>query len=147
MKLLRYGPPGAEKPGLLDATGTLRDLSAHVDDIAGDTLAPDHLARLAALDPATLPAVDGTPRLGPPVGRIGKPAEIAALTSLVRFIALECCQNYPFEHSVWSAVKICLSKGRRRHVTCCTLSLKIYKSHFLLGSNSKSIANKQSILS
>ena len=72
MKLLRYGPPGAEKPGLLDATGTLRDLSAHVGDIAGDALSPDGLARLAALDPATLPVVDGTPRLGPPVGRIGK---------------------------------------------------------------------------
>jgi len=72
MKLLRYGPHGAEKPGLLDASGQLRDLSAVVADIAGDTLTPEGLQRLRALDPATLPAVPGTPRIGPCVGRVGK---------------------------------------------------------------------------
>ena len=72
MKLLRFGPPGQERPGLLDSTGTLRDLSAHVDDIDGAALAPATLARLKALDPATLPAVAGSPRLGPCVGAIGK---------------------------------------------------------------------------
>lgn len=72
MKLLRYGPKGHEKPGMLDASGTLRDLSAVVDDIAGDTLTPAGLARLAALDPATLPAVPVSPRIGPCVGRVGK---------------------------------------------------------------------------
>lgn len=72
MKLLRYGPPGREKPGLLDAAGTLRDLSAHVADIDGAALQPATLARLRALDPATLPAVEGQPRLGACVGRIGK---------------------------------------------------------------------------
>ena len=72
MKLLRYGPPGREKPGLLDAAGTLRDLSAHIADIDGSMLDTASLDRLRALDPATLPAVEGQPRLGPCVGRIGK---------------------------------------------------------------------------
>lgn len=64
MKLLRYGPKGQEKPGLLDASGTIRDLSALVPDINGDTLAPGALKKLASVDPATLPAVSGNPRLG-----------------------------------------------------------------------------------
>ena len=72
MKLLRYGPVGAEKPGMLDADGRIRDLSAHVDDIAGEVLTPQGLAALAALDVAALPVVDGEPRLGACVGRIGK---------------------------------------------------------------------------
>ncbi len=65
MKLLRYGPKGQEKPGLLDSAGTIRDLSGVVADINGETLAPGVLAKLKALDPATLPAVPGNPRLGP----------------------------------------------------------------------------------
>lgn len=72
MKLLRYGEPGAERPGMLDADGTIRDLSGVVDDIAGEVLGAEGLARLAALDPASLPAVSGSPRIGPCVGRIGK---------------------------------------------------------------------------
>jgi len=67
MKLLRYGPPGQEKPGMLDASGTMRDLSGVIPDLAGEVLSPAGLARLAALDPASLPAVQGSPRLGPPV--------------------------------------------------------------------------------
>jgi len=72
MKLLRFGPLGQEKPGLLDGEGRIRDLSAHVDDIAGDTLTPDGLARIAALDAAALPLAEGEPRLGACVGRVGK---------------------------------------------------------------------------
>jgi 2,4-diketo-3-deoxy-L-fuconate hydrolase len=76
MKLLRYGAPGAEKPGLLDADGRVRDLSAVVPDIAGRTLLPEGLAALRNLDVASLPVVDGVPqqdlRLGPCVGGIGK---------------------------------------------------------------------------
>ena len=72
MKLLRYGPVGQEKPGVLDAAGNLRDLSGVVDDIAGDVLSPAGLAKLKALDPASLPLVAGTPRIGPCVGRVGK---------------------------------------------------------------------------
>lgn len=72
MKLLRYGAPGHEKPGLLDADGHLRDLSQHVADIGGATLLPENLKRLRALDPKSLPRVDGNPRLGPCVGNVGK---------------------------------------------------------------------------
>ncbi len=72
MKLLRYGPQGQEKPGLLDAQGRLRDLSGQVADLAGEVLGADSLARLRQLDPNTLPLVDGSPRLGPCVGRVGK---------------------------------------------------------------------------
>ncbi|KAB2892681.1 MAG: fumarylacetoacetate hydrolase family protein [Burkholderiaceae bacterium] len=72
MKLLRYGPPGQERPGLLDAQGRIRDLGQQVPDITGDHLDPQTLQRLSALDPEALPLVDGAPRLGPPVGRIGK---------------------------------------------------------------------------
>jgi 2-keto-4-pentenoate hydratase/2-oxohepta-3-ene-1,7-dioic acid hydratase in catechol pathway len=70
MKLLRYGPQGQEKPGLLDANGAIRDLSGQVADLAGATLAD--LDRLKSIDPATLPLVPGTPRLGPCVGGTGK---------------------------------------------------------------------------
>jgi 2-keto-4-pentenoate hydratase/2-oxohepta-3-ene-1,7-dioic acid hydratase in catechol pathway len=72
MKLLRYGAPGHERPAMLDAQGGLRDLSSHVADIAGDTLLPETLARLAAIDPATLPRIEGEPRIGACVGRVGK---------------------------------------------------------------------------
>ena len=72
VKLVRYGPAGQEKPGLVDADGGIRDLSGEVDDIAGDFLLPESMARLEALDPASLPRVDGSPRLGPPVAGVGK---------------------------------------------------------------------------
>jgi 2-keto-4-pentenoate hydratase/2-oxohepta-3-ene-1,7-dioic acid hydratase in catechol pathway len=72
MKLLRYGPSGQEKPGMLDAKGQLRDLSAVVRDIDGAALAPSSLEKLRALDPASLPAVAGSPRLGPCVGNVSK---------------------------------------------------------------------------
>jgi ureidoglycolate lyase len=72
MKLVRYGTPGHEKPGLIDAAGAVRDLSGHVGDIAGATLTPDGLAAIAALDPAMLPLVEGPGRFGPCVGHVGK---------------------------------------------------------------------------
>jgi 2-keto-4-pentenoate hydratase/2-oxohepta-3-ene-1,7-dioic acid hydratase in catechol pathway len=72
MKLLRYGPPGREKPGLLDPTGTIRDLSSVIADVGGDALLPESLAKLRQLDPKTLPAVDGSPRIGPCVAGVGK---------------------------------------------------------------------------
>jgi 2-keto-4-pentenoate hydratase/2-oxohepta-3-ene-1,7-dioic acid hydratase in catechol pathway len=72
MKLLRHGEPGRERPGLVDETGQLRDLSGVVRDIGGDTLLPQNLERLRALDPKTLPPVEGTPRIGPCVGGVGK---------------------------------------------------------------------------
>ena len=69
MKLVRYGAPGAEKPGVLDADGKLRDLSDIVSDIDGTTLSPAGLAKIAGADPATLPLVRSTPRIGPCVAR------------------------------------------------------------------------------
>jgi 2,4-diketo-3-deoxy-L-fuconate hydrolase len=66
MKLLRYGPAGQEKPGLLDADGAIRDLSGHVADIGPAELSPEGLARLAAIDPASLPKVEGPVRCGVP---------------------------------------------------------------------------------
>jgi 2,4-didehydro-3-deoxy-L-rhamnonate hydrolase len=72
MKLARHGPAGQERPALVDRDGRLRDLSGHVEDICGDTISPDKLASLAALDPASLPLVEGKPRIGPCVGSVGK---------------------------------------------------------------------------
>jgi 2-keto-4-pentenoate hydratase/2-oxohepta-3-ene-1,7-dioic acid hydratase in catechol pathway len=72
MKLLRYGPAGQEKPGLLDRDGRIRDLSGVVRDITGETLAPASLDRLRQLDPVSLPLVSGSPRIGPCVGNISK---------------------------------------------------------------------------
>ncbi|MFM0736901.1 ureidoglycolate lyase [Paraburkholderia xenovorans] len=72
MKLLRYGPKGQEKPGLLDAQGKIRDLSKIVPDIDGAVLSDESLAKLRAVDPASLPVVEGNPRIGPCVAKIGK---------------------------------------------------------------------------
>lgn len=75
MKLVRYGAAGSEKPGLIDQDGKLRDLSGQIPDLADDAFSPASLAKLAALDPATLPSVEGSPRLGSPIG--GKPKFLA----------------------------------------------------------------------
>jgi ureidoglycolate lyase len=72
MKLLRYGPEGFEKPGLLDAGGGIRDVSAHISDISGVSLGDNTLAKLKGIDPNSLPLVEGIPRLGPCVGHVGK---------------------------------------------------------------------------
>ena len=72
MKLLRYGPSGSERPGVVDGDGRIRDLSAKVPDIGGHVLLPETLAMLAALDVASLPLVGGSPRLGPCVVGTGK---------------------------------------------------------------------------
>jgi len=72
MKLLRHGPRGQEKPGILAADGTIRDLSAHVSDIGGDVISDAGLAKLAAIDTASLPVVDASTRLGTCVAGTGK---------------------------------------------------------------------------
>ncbi|MCZ6584567.1 MAG: hypothetical protein O6930_00975, partial [Gammaproteobacteria bacterium] len=86
LKLVRYGELGAERPGLIDASGTLRDLSGYIDDITPNTLSPEGLARLAAIDSATLPEVDGDPRLGVPLTGI---RQIPALARNFRAHAIE----------------------------------------------------------
>jgi ureidoglycolate lyase len=72
VKLLRYGPKGREKPGILDRDGKIRDLSAHVPDVAGTALLADSLKKLAAIDTSSLPLATGDLRIGPCVGKIGK---------------------------------------------------------------------------
>jgi ureidoglycolate lyase/2,4-diketo-3-deoxy-L-fuconate hydrolase len=94
MKLLRYGPSGQEKPGMLDASGRIRDLSGVVKDIDGAALGPESLARLKALDPASLPLVGGSPRIGPCVGNVGK---IVAIGLNYRLHAQEAGMPIPNE--------------------------------------------------
>lgn len=72
MKLVRFGDFGQEKPGILDAEGKIRDLSGTIGDIAGDVLSPEGLQRLRDIDPQSLPAVAGSPRLGAPIGGVSK---------------------------------------------------------------------------
>ena len=72
MKLLRYGPKGQEKPGLLDGDGRIRDLSGVIPDLTPEHLSPDGLARLAAIDTGSLPLVEGAPRRGVPVAGVRK---------------------------------------------------------------------------
>ena len=72
MKLVRYGEVNAEKPGLIDPGGTLRDLSDHISDIDGSMLGIATLDRLSELTPENLPVVKGAPRLGACVGSVGK---------------------------------------------------------------------------
>jgi 2-keto-4-pentenoate hydratase/2-oxohepta-3-ene-1,7-dioic acid hydratase in catechol pathway len=72
MKLLRYGQPGSERPGLLDNAGNIRDLSGHVDDLSGGMLDPSFLQELTELNPESLQIVQGNPRIGPCVAGIGK---------------------------------------------------------------------------
>ena len=71
MKLVRYGKPGKEKPGLIDADGKIRDISHLVPDLTGATIGPKHLAKIAKAKPAKLPLVRGTPRIGACVGDVG----------------------------------------------------------------------------
>ena len=72
MKLLRYGPAGQERPGMLDDQGRLRDLSGQIPDLQGEVLNPERLRTLASLPAQSLPLVEGSPRLGVPVTGIGK---------------------------------------------------------------------------
>ncbi|MBU9696491.1 fumarylacetoacetate hydrolase family protein [Rhodobacteraceae bacterium HSP-20] len=72
MKLLRVGEPGAEVPAIVDGTGKIRSLAGIVPDIAGATLSPEGLAKLRAVDPATLPEIPAETRIGPCVGTVGK---------------------------------------------------------------------------
>jgi 2-keto-4-pentenoate hydratase/2-oxohepta-3-ene-1,7-dioic acid hydratase in catechol pathway len=94
MKLLRYGPAGQEKPGLLDRDGKIRDLSSAVRDIDGEALAPASLDRLRRLDPTSLPLVAGAPRLGPCVGAVSK---IVAIGLNYRLHAQEAGAAIPTE--------------------------------------------------
>jgi 2-keto-4-pentenoate hydratase/2-oxohepta-3-ene-1,7-dioic acid hydratase in catechol pathway len=113
MKLLRYGPRGNERPGILDANGQIRSLEGIVDDIAGDTLSTASLDKLASLNLEKLPLVEAGVRIGPCVGRVGKfiaiglnYSEHAAETNAkvpdepVMFMKATSCINGPYDDIV-----------------------------------------------
>ncbi|MGH7038862.1 MAG: fumarylacetoacetate hydrolase family protein [Stellaceae bacterium] len=106
MKLLRYGPAGQEKPGLLDRDGKIRDLSGTVRDIDGEALAPAALDRLRRLDPLSLPLVPGNPRLGPCVGHVPK---LVAIGLNYRDHAAETGAAIPKEPIIFMKATSCIS--------------------------------------
>ena len=106
MKLVRYGPAGREKPGMIDAEGRLRDLSRKVKDIDGEALAPASLAKLAKLDPAKLPLVKGRPRLGPCVAT---PPKFVAIGLNYSDHANEAGMPIPKEPIIFMKATTCLS--------------------------------------
>ncbi len=106
MKLLRYGPKGEERPGLLDAAGRIRDLSDRLPDITPETLSSDRLARLSSMDPEEFPAVSGSPRLGAPVNGVGK---IVAIGLNYADHAAEAGMDLPEEPIIFSKAITSLS--------------------------------------
>jgi 2-keto-4-pentenoate hydratase/2-oxohepta-3-ene-1,7-dioic acid hydratase in catechol pathway len=105
MKLVRFGPAGREKPGLIDAGGALRDLSAVVPDIGPDQLGDAALARLRKFDPGRLRAVRGSPRFGPPVAGVGK---FIAIGLNYRDHAIEAGAPIPKEPVVFMKATTCI---------------------------------------
>ena len=106
MKIVRYGPKGREKPGLIDASGTLRDLSGHVADIGWNELSAAGQKRLRALNPATLPAVRGKPRFGVPFTGISK---IVGIGLNYRAHALEANMPIPAEPVMFMKATTCIT--------------------------------------
>jgi 2-keto-4-pentenoate hydratase/2-oxohepta-3-ene-1,7-dioic acid hydratase in catechol pathway len=105
MKLIRFGPPGQEKPGLIDAAGDVRDLSGHVADITGDVLAPESLSRLATIPPSILPRVEAPVRYGPPVAGV---RQFIAIGLNYSDHAAETGQAVPSEPVVFTKAVSCL---------------------------------------
>lgn len=105
MKLVRYGEMGSEKPGLLDAKGNIRDLSAHVHDIDGSSLDPAKLKELGKIDPENLPVVKGPVRIGCPVGKVGK---YIAIGLNYRDHAIEAGMDIPTEPQMFLKATSCL---------------------------------------
>jgi len=106
MKLLRYGQPGQEKPGLLDADGKIRDLSVLVGEISADCLSPQKLRALGGIDPKSLPVVEGSPRLGVPYVGIGK---FVAVGLNFSDHAKETNQQVPSEPMLFLKANSCLN--------------------------------------
>lgn len=104
MKLVRYGEPGRERPGLIDANGAIRDLSALVQDLAGESLSPTTLARIRAADPSGLPLVQGAQRLGPCVA---KPGNFIAIGLNYADHAAEAGMQVPAEPILFSKAPNC----------------------------------------
>jgi 2-keto-4-pentenoate hydratase/2-oxohepta-3-ene-1,7-dioic acid hydratase in catechol pathway len=105
MKLVRYGTPGREKPGMIDANGKIRDLSKVVDDIAGEALSPAGLAKLKKLKPEKLPLVKGKPRLGACVNGVGN---FIAIGLNYSDHAAEAGMPIPKEPIIFNKAKSCI---------------------------------------
>lgn len=106
MKLVRFGDAGQEKPGVLDASGAIRDLSGVIRDVDGSTLSDASLAKLRALNLDSLPKVSGTPRFGPPVANVGK---FVAIGLNYSDHAKESNMPIPKEPVVFSKATSCIS--------------------------------------
>src|SRR3974390_626826 len=105
MKLVRFGPRGREKPGILDAKGRIRDLSKIVADLAGDALSPKSLAKIRKQPVEKLPLVAGDPRLGPCVGHVGK---FIAIGLNYRVHAAETGAPIPKEPIIFNKAPTCI---------------------------------------
>jgi len=106
MKLVRFGPKGSERPGMIDAQGTMRDLSAHTADFAGDTIGLDNIAKIKALDPNSLPAVEPGQRMG---SCLAKPGHFIAVGLNYVDHAEETGMAIPEEPVLFSKAPSCLT--------------------------------------
>lgn len=144
MKLLRYGPKGREKPGLLDQAGKIRDLSGVIADVTGETLSPKGLARLSKLKPESLPLVRGNPRIG---ACIANPQKFIGIGLNYSDHAAETGAKVPKEPVVFTKQVSCLS-GSNDDVT---LPPKSEKSDWevelgvIIGTRARNIAEKDAL--
>lgn len=146
MKLLRYGKPGKEKPGLVDQDGKIRDLSGVIPDITGETISPKSLAKLAKIKPASLPLVRGTPRIG---ACIANPQKFIAIGLNYSDHAAESGLQVPPEPVVFTKQVSCLS-GPNDDVTIPPKSQKSdweVELGVIIGTRAKNIAKKEDALS
>jgi 2-keto-4-pentenoate hydratase/2-oxohepta-3-ene-1,7-dioic acid hydratase in catechol pathway len=144
MKLLRYGPKGKEKPGLLDSQGKIRDLSRHVADITGETISPAGLARLRKIKPESLPLVKGSPRIG---SCIANPQKFIAIGLNYSDHAAESGLQVPPEPVVFTKQVSCLS-GPNDDVTIPPKSKKSdweVELGVIIGSRAKNITKKDAL--
>ena len=103
MKLVRFGAAGAEKPGLIDADGKVRDLSGLVPDLAGDVLGRESLARLRAIDPASLPLAPEGSRFGAPIKNLGLVMAYPEMAPLVRLVGADVALEILLEGRIFDA--------------------------------------------
>jgi ureidoglycolate lyase len=144
MRLLRYGPKGREKPGLLDKAGQIRDLSRHVADITGETISPKGLARLRKIKPESLPLVKGSPRIG---ACIANPQKFIAIGLNYSDHAAESGLQVPPEPVVFTKQVSCLS-GPNDDVTIPPKSRKSdweVELGVIIGTRAKNIARKDAL--
>jgi 2-keto-4-pentenoate hydratase/2-oxohepta-3-ene-1,7-dioic acid hydratase in catechol pathway len=144
MKLLRYGPKGKEKPGIIDQDGKIRDLSAHVTDITGDTISPKSLAKIKKIKLETLPLVKGKPRIG---SCVANPQKFIAIGLNYADHAAESGLQVPPEPVVFTKQVSCLS-GPNDDVTIPAKSKKSdweVELGVIIGTKAKNISKKDAL--